>query len=311
MPLPAAPARHQRRRGRRRCRARCTPWCSAPLCGADVLQRQKRDDHYRAQLLDSHGECVSHVHRGEAAGRQAGGGPQGSGQQGAAACTAARVASPRAFLNAPLPSGPFVTCAQGEWGTFQPNRETQVPLWLAHTLWKRKRCAIKAPAWMDAEHLDAVLGLERQDASAFQVCVCGGGWKQGAGAGAGAPCLLSQCLSTRLPSMPLCRQPPACPPPHPSASPPPLCRSRCPSTTSRWPTSCSPLGRTATCRRRCLETTWRGWVARVGGAGGWHGWPPLGDGVEAASRRLCALWRGRRGLVGLVHEARTAKVLSG
>ncbi|PSC71362.1 DNA replication complex GINS PSF2 [Micractinium conductrix] len=60
------------------------------------------------------------------------------------------------------------TCIGGEWGPFQPNRETQVPLWLAHTLWKRKRCAIKAPAWMNAEHLDAVLGLERQDASAFQ-----------------------------------------------------------------------------------------------------------------------------------------------
>ena len=43
-----------------------------------------------------------------------------------------------------------------------------MPLWLAHTLWKRKRCAIKAPAWMGVEHLDAVLGLERQDASAFQ-----------------------------------------------------------------------------------------------------------------------------------------------
>ena len=57
---------------------------------------------------------------------------------------------------------------QGEFGPFQPNRECVVPLWLAHTLWKRKRCALAPPAWMSVEHLDAVLGLERQDASAFQ-----------------------------------------------------------------------------------------------------------------------------------------------
>ncbi|KAI7841936.1 hypothetical protein COHA_004463 [Chlorella ohadii] len=60
------------------------------------------------------------------------------------------------------------TCISGEFGPFQPNREAHVPLWLAHTLWKRKRCTIKPPAWMNVEHLDAVLGLERQDASAFQ-----------------------------------------------------------------------------------------------------------------------------------------------
>lgn len=55
-----------------------------------------------------------------------------------------------------------------------------MPLWLAHTLWKRKKCSIKAPDWMSAEHLDAVLGLERQDASAFQV---GGGPVPPAGLG--------------------------------------------------------------------------------------------------------------------------------
>ena len=72
----------------------------------------------------------------------------------------------------PHPTPPSRRCIpclpQGEFGPFQPNREVQVPLWLAHTLWKRKRCSIKAPAWMDTEHLEAVLGLERQDASAFQ-----------------------------------------------------------------------------------------------------------------------------------------------
>lgn len=60
------------------------------------------------------------------------------------------------------------TCISGEWGPFAPNREARVPLWLAHSLWKRKRCAIRPPDWMNAEHLEAVLALERQDASAFQ-----------------------------------------------------------------------------------------------------------------------------------------------
>ena len=59
-------------------------------------------------------------------------------------------------------------CIGGEWGPLAPNREAVVPLWLAHALWKRKRCAIRAPEWMSAEHLEAVLALERQDASAFQ-----------------------------------------------------------------------------------------------------------------------------------------------
>eukprot|EP00887_Chlorella_sp_A99_P006366 scaffold3.g6366.t1 len=57
---------------------------------------------------------------------------------------------------------------QGEYGPFQPNREVDVPLWLALTLWKRKSASLKPPAWMDVTHLEAVLALERQDASAFQ-----------------------------------------------------------------------------------------------------------------------------------------------
>ena len=68
----------------------------------------------------------------------------------------------------PAAASAHLTAAQGEFGPFQPNRECAVPLWLAHTLWKRKRAAIRPPPWMDVEHLDAVLGLERQDASAFQ-----------------------------------------------------------------------------------------------------------------------------------------------
>lgn len=46
---------------------------------------------------------------------------------------------------------------QGEFGPFQPNRECQVPLWMALALWKRKKCTIKAPEWMRPEFLQSML----------------------------------------------------------------------------------------------------------------------------------------------------------
>lgn len=64
------------------------------------------------------------------------------------------VASPTSPCLSLHKTTPTPTSLQGEFGPFQPNREAQVPLWLAHTLWKRKRCTIKAPAWMNVEHLD-------------------------------------------------------------------------------------------------------------------------------------------------------------
>lgn len=48
---------------------------------------------------------------------------------------------------------------QGEFGPFQPNRECEVPLWMALALWKRKKCTIKAPEWMRPEFLQSMLLL--------------------------------------------------------------------------------------------------------------------------------------------------------
>lgn len=42
---------------------------------------------------------------------------------------------------------------QGKFGPFQPNRECRVPIWMAHALWKRKKCSIVAPEWMKPEYL--------------------------------------------------------------------------------------------------------------------------------------------------------------
>jgi len=59
-------------------------------------------------------------------------------------------------------------CIMGEFGPFQPNRECEVPLWMALALWKRKKCSIKAPEWMQPEYLQTVLELERAEPGTFQ-----------------------------------------------------------------------------------------------------------------------------------------------
>eukprot|EP00889_Picochlorum_renovo_P008493 jgi/Picre1/35523/NNA_002984.t1 len=59
-------------------------------------------------------------------------------------------------------------CIMGEFGPFQPNRECQVPLWMALALWKRKKCTIKAPEWMRPDFLQTVLELERSEPGNFQ-----------------------------------------------------------------------------------------------------------------------------------------------
>jgi len=59
-------------------------------------------------------------------------------------------------------------CISGVYGPFAPSRETQVPLWLALALWKRKKCDIKAPEWMSVDYLQTVLELERGEPGAFQ-----------------------------------------------------------------------------------------------------------------------------------------------
>jgi GINS complex subunit 2 len=59
-------------------------------------------------------------------------------------------------------------CIMGSFGPFGPGRECEVPLWMALALWKRKKCDIKPPEWMDPEYLQTVLDLERGDPLSFQ-----------------------------------------------------------------------------------------------------------------------------------------------
>lgn len=51
----------------------------------------------------------------------------------------------------------------GTYGPFRPPQQTHVPLWLAITLRKRKRCRIVPPPWLTIEHLQAAYDDEIQN----------------------------------------------------------------------------------------------------------------------------------------------------
>jgi len=50
---------------------------------------------------------------------------------------------------------------QGSFGPFYPNRVIAVPLWLATTLKKSKKCSIKLPPWMQEGELRNILEQEK------------------------------------------------------------------------------------------------------------------------------------------------------
>ncbi|KAJ0633672.1 putative DNA replication complex GINS protein Psf2 [Helianthus annuus] len=56
----------------------------------------------------------------------------------------------------------------GDFGPFQPQIPTQVPIWLAVALKKRGKCTIRPPDWMSVEKLTQVLEAERDSASSFE-----------------------------------------------------------------------------------------------------------------------------------------------
>jgi hypothetical protein len=55
---------------------------------------------------------------------------------------------------------------QGTYGPFQPNMPSDVPLWLAIMLHKRKKCRIQPPRWMNPQHLQG----ECQGQAHTQLC---------------------------------------------------------------------------------------------------------------------------------------------
>eukprot|EP01084_Bolivina_argentea_P188014 323739_1 len=56
---------------------------------------------------------------------------------------------------------------QGTFGPFQPNRIILVPIWLATTLKKSKKCSIKLPNWMEENELKNILKEEKTNDSFY------------------------------------------------------------------------------------------------------------------------------------------------
>ncbi|GAB2299847.1 DNA replication complex GINS protein PSF2, variant 2 [Dionaea muscipula] len=56
----------------------------------------------------------------------------------------------------------------GDYGPFQPQILTRVPLWLAVALRKRGKCTIRPPEWMSVENLTRILEAERDSPREFQ-----------------------------------------------------------------------------------------------------------------------------------------------
>lgn len=63
---------------------------------------------------------------------------------------------------------PPLRLISGDYGPFQPQIVTQVPLWLAVALKKRGKCTIRPPEWMSVENLTRILEAERDSPREFQ-----------------------------------------------------------------------------------------------------------------------------------------------
>eukprot|EP00026_Physarum_polycephalum_P015207 Phypoly_transcript_15838.p1 GENE.Phypoly_transcript_15838~~Phypoly_transcript_15838.p1 ORF type:complete len:198 (+),score=24.44 Phypoly_transcript_15838:30-596(+) len=70
------------------------------------------------------------------------------------------------FPNFKMPELYFI---QGAVGPFQPGVPISVPLWLALTLKKRKKCKIQPPTWLDADYLETKFDSETHDDKSFEL----------------------------------------------------------------------------------------------------------------------------------------------
>mmetsp|Transcript_8058 Transcript_8058/g.21458 ORF Transcript_8058/g.21458 Transcript_8058/m.21458 type:complete len:224 (+) Transcript_8058:61-732(+) len=70
--------------------------------------------------------------------------------------------------NFSLDGSASLPCIGGNFGPFQPNMPTDVPLWMATMLHNRKKCRIQPPGWMNAEHLQGIFDEEKRSSTSFQ-----------------------------------------------------------------------------------------------------------------------------------------------
>ncbi|WVR05846.1 DNA replication complex GINS protein PSF2 [Kwoniella sp. DSM 27419] len=67
----------------------------------------------------------------------------------------------------PLFSMTRVRLLSGIYGPFQPPSAAKVPLWLALSLKRKRKCRIVPPAWLSVEQVQAVLKDERENLEGF------------------------------------------------------------------------------------------------------------------------------------------------
>ncbi|KAK4688902.1 GINS complex subunit 2, partial [Tremellales sp. Uapishka_1] len=68
----------------------------------------------------------------------------------------------------PLFSMTPIRLLSGVYGPFQPPSAASVPLWLALSLKRKRKCRIRAPDWLAIEKLSAVLQLEQKNVEGFE-----------------------------------------------------------------------------------------------------------------------------------------------
>ncbi|CAK9781301.1 DNA replication complex GINS protein PSF2 [Cutaneotrichosporon oleaginosum] len=68
----------------------------------------------------------------------------------------------------PLFSMSRVRLLSGVYGPFTPPARSRVPLWLALSLKRKRKCRIVPPAWLSVESLTAVIKDEREDGEGFE-----------------------------------------------------------------------------------------------------------------------------------------------
>ncbi|GMK55652.1 hypothetical protein CspeluHIS016_0207080 [Cutaneotrichosporon spelunceum] len=69
----------------------------------------------------------------------------------------------------PLFSMSRVRLLSGVYGPFRPPARARVPLWLALSLKRKRKCRIVPPAWLAVEPLTALIKEEREQSEGFEV----------------------------------------------------------------------------------------------------------------------------------------------
>jgi hypothetical protein len=80
----------------------------------------------------------------------------------------ARICFARSLIDFLLP---LYFPGQAEYGPFKPNFPTEVPLWLAIDLKRKKRCKIQPPAWLSVGMISNRMPSKYRLLQSIHVCI--------------------------------------------------------------------------------------------------------------------------------------------